>query len=217
MLELGSYNFNLFLIPTGDYFYRCDAFSASIKWSTGSESFMVVNSTREDFLKNMPEEVEQSDVDHSCAWTYVYAARPGRAILQASLSKHLDHSFGRQIMFKASTPIASFLQLVVRQAGDGNQFGGWWFDLEKAENYDQSEKLNDLYLAPGTHLDVKLFGGPERWGEGVDFIQAVDVSDELHAVLKDEAFVHQVRSTHEDVFRILCREPGNFVCLSVFF
>lgn len=194
----------------GDYFYQCDAFSASIKWSSGSESFTVVNCTREEFLKNKPKEVEQSALDHSCAWTYVYAARPGRAILQASLSKHLDHNFGRQIMLKASAPIASFLPLVVLQAGDGNQFGGYWFDLEKADNYDQSENLNDLYLAPGTHLDVKLLGGPERWGKGVDFVQAVDVYDELHAIPKDGALVHQVQSTHEDVYRVLCRELGNF-------
>lgn len=196
----------------GDYFYQCDAFSSSVKWYTGSESFIIVNSTREAFLKNKPimDDQSKSEYGPTCAWIYLFAASPGRANLQATFSKPLDHSFGRQLMLKASAPIASFSPLIVCQAGDGNQFGGYWFDLEKGETHDELRTLDDLYLAPGTHLDVKLSGGPERWGDGVDFIQTIDIFDAMFAHRKDRALVHKVPTTQGYKYRILCQELGNF-------
>ncbi|KAI5403227.1 hypothetical protein KIW84_050704 [Lathyrus oleraceus] len=42
------------------------------------------------------------------------------------------------------------------QAGDGNHFGGYWFDLAQAENNKKWHNLEELYLAPGTNLDLLL-------------------------------------------------------------
>ncbi|GMH15008.1 hypothetical protein Nepgr_016849 [Nepenthes gracilis] len=193
----------------GEYFYECDAFRSSIKWNTASELFVVVNSTAAVSLRDDLENVElsKSAGGPPCALAYIYAASPGRAVLQATLSREhqiLDHPFDRPIILKASTPIASYSPLIVHQVSDGNQFGGYFFCSAKAEHHDQLEKLDELYLAPGTYLDVKLLGGPERWGEGVDFIESV------YVLPKNGAVVHPVPSTNEFQYRIFCQALGSF-------
>lgn len=190
----------------GAFFYRCDAFSPSIKWSTGSEYFIFVNSTIEESMKN-----ERSNFGPACGQTYIKAASPGRAVLHATFFLRTNDGFSRQIMLKASAPIASFLPLTLHQAGDGNKFGGYWFGLEEELTHDGWESLNYLYLAPGSHLDVALAGGPERWKKEVEYIQTVEVLDELCALPKDGALVHEVRNSEGNGYTILCQVLGNFV------
>lgn len=149
-----------------------------------------------------------------CSWTYVYAAGPGQTMLHTTISKDFlsgDHVLHGPTVLKASSHIAAYLPLVVHQAGDGNQFGGYWFNLVKAETGGQLENINKLYLAPGTHLDVLLVGGPEKWGGGVDYIEAVDSFDKNHAYVEDELFVQQLLSNSQNLYRVHCHMPGDFV------
>ncbi|KAI5428543.1 hypothetical protein KIW84_033506 [Lathyrus oleraceus] len=64
-------------------------------------------------------------------------------------------------VLRAYLRIATHLPFIVSQAGDGNHFGGYWLDLAQAENNKQWHNLEELYLAPGTNLDLLLVGGPE--------------------------------------------------------
>ncbi|KAA8548147.1 hypothetical protein F0562_004591 [Nyssa sinensis] len=190
----------------GAYFHRCDAFSSSIRWKAGSESFTIVNATVESFILD-------ELCGPPCSWTYVFASSAGRTILHATLSKdsqQLDHSSSGPIALKASLSIAAYSPLIVHQAGDGNQFGGYWFDLAQAESQNQLVNLDDLYLVPGTQLDVMLRGGPDRWDQGVDFIESVETLDEEHTPLNDGVLVHQISTSYGTPYRIFCQTLGTF-------
>lgn len=202
---------------TGATFYSCDAFSGSIRWKTGNDSFVVVNATRETILSEGPVISEDYKALYGppCAWTRVYASSSGRTMLHATLTKEyqsFDHSVARPLVLKASSHIEAFLPLVVHQTGDGNQFGGYWFDLAQAEAHNQLEPINSLYLAPGTHIDVILRGGPEPREKGFKFIiEPVDIINEEHTDLKDGVLLHQMSTTsYGRPFRILCRKLGTF-------
>ncbi|CBI34863.3 unnamed protein product, partial [Vitis vinifera] len=198
----------------GAYFYRCDAFSSFVRWKAGSESFIIVNATGETPVLDKLESVEPyaSVYGPPCAWTYVYASSAGRAMLHATLTKeyqHHDHPFHGPIVLQASSRIGAYLPLVLRQAGDGNQFGGYWINTAQAEAHSQFENLDDLFLVPGTHLDVMLVGGPEWWDKSVDFNETVDILDE-HARLKDGVLVHEVSSSYGSLYRVLCQILGTY-------
>ncbi|XP_021760201.1 nuclear pore complex protein GP210-like isoform X1 [Chenopodium quinoa] len=194
----------------GVFFYRCDAFSSRIKWSTGSEIFIIVNSTIEASMKNELMKSKRSKLGPTCAWTHLRATGPGRTVLHAAFSMHTNTDFNKQILLKASASIASFLPLILHQAGDGNKFGGYWFDLEEKQMRDGWENLNYLYLALGSHLNVALAGGPERWKKEVDYIQTVEVLDETCSLPKDGVLVHEVQSSEGNGYTVLCKVLGNF-------
>lgn len=201
---------------TGAYYDRCDAFSSSIRWKTGSELFTIVNTERESFVLDEQEvpELYISLNGPSCAWTHAYASGTGRTILHASLTKEhqsIDHSVSGPIDLKASSVISAYLPLIVHQVGDGNQYGGYWFNLSHAEAHNQLENLNILNLVPGTHMDVRLYGGPERWNQGVEFIETVETLPEEHANPKG-VLVNDVTSSY-GTYRILCRRWGTFKLL----
>ena len=200
----------------GAYFYKCDAFSSFIKWKAGSESFIIVNATGEKPVLDMLENVElhASLNGPPCSWTNIYASGPGRAMLRATLSKdyHLvDNSLHGPIVLKASSRIAAYPPLIICQSGDGSQFGGYWFDLAQAEAHNLLENLDKLYLVPGTHLDIMLLGGPEKWDKGVDFIETVDILDEGHGPIQNGVLVNQVSGNNRSVYRVSCQMLGNFV------
>lgn len=205
-------NFDLSL--AGAYFYRCDAFSSFVKWKAGSESFIVVNGTMELPVSDMLENAEFHGPP--CSWTYVYASRSDRAMLHATFSKEydlIDGSFRGSIFLKASSRIVAFPSLSVRQAGDGNQYGGYWFDLSRAEADNMLENLDKVYLAPGTFLDVMLLGGPEQWDKGVAYVENVDILDEEY-VQSEECDVHQLSGGYRSLYRVLCKTLGKFVTFS---
>lgn len=202
---------HVFLILAGDFFYRCDAFSSSIKWYSGSDFFIIVNSSVEASLKN-----KRPKFGPACAQTYLYAASSGRAVLHATFSSHVNNGYSRQISLKASAPVAAFSPLMVHQARDGNKFGGYWFDLEEKGTHIGLKNLKNLYLTPGSYSNVVLVGGPERWRKDIDYIQKVDVLDELCSLPKDGALVQQVKNSEGNEYIILCQVLGNFVSPIVF-
>lgn len=190
----------------GAYFDRCDAFSSFVKWEIGSESFEILNATMESFSFNI-------QYGPPCAWANVYASGSGYAMLNATLSKEyhpFDHSLSGAIILKASSRIAAYPPLIIHQAGDGNQFGGYWFDLAQTDASDRFENLDELYLVPGSYLDTILHGGPNPWGEGVQFIEAVEVLSEEKTALKNGAVAYQLSTSHASSYRISCNKLGNY-------
>ncbi|KAJ7974628.1 Nuclear pore complex protein [Quillaja saponaria] len=198
----------------GANFYRCDAFKSFINWKAGSESFVIVNASREmSFLGSIDNTVlHASSFGPPCSWTSVYASGPGLTMLHASMSKEyqpFDHSFHGLVVLKSSLRIAAYPPLVVCQAGDGSPFGGYWYDLSQAEVDKQLENLEIVYLVPGAHLDVSLLGGPELWDQTVDFIESVDMLDETQAN-NDGVLVHRVSGGSRSLYRLLCQTLGTF-------
>ncbi|XP_068664790.1 nuclear pore complex protein GP210 isoform X3 [Aristolochia californica] len=195
----------------GHYFFRCDAFSSLIRWQVlaGSESFRIVNTTGEpseyDALTKV---VHLTSFMPPCAWTHLYALNTGRATLHASLTKELqtsDPSFGGPIILKATCLIAAYPPLVAKQAGHGNEFGGYWIDLEMAQTL-----IDKLYLVPGTELDIVLLGGPEPWDHGVEFFESVDAFTEDDKPLKDGPLINQASTGNLRLFRISCHTIRNY-------
>jgi nuclear pore complex protein Nup210 len=196
----------------GANFYKCDAFSSAIKWNTGNESFVIMNTTHKTVgLKGIaPDISEEYELLHGppCAYIRAYGSRSGRTMLHATLTKEyqpFEHSFAVPLVLTASTCIAAFLPLFVHQVGDGNQFGGYWFDVTQAEALDP---LNLLYLVPGTSVDVMLRDGPEPWQEGVKFFENVEILDEGYGT--DGVIVHKMSTGYGRPYRISCRKLGNF-------
>ncbi|KAE8694382.1 GP210 protein [Hibiscus syriacus] len=196
------------------YFSRCDAFHSFIKWKVGSESFIVTNGTGEASVLGKKDNLElHVPVDGPpCSWTYIYASASGQAMLHATFSKeyhHFDPSFSGPIVLRAASRIASYRPLTLHQVGDGNQFGGYWVNTTGAEASNQLEDQDKVYLVPGTQLDVMLYGGPERWDEGVGFVEKVEIFDEKRAHV-DGVLVHQTSSSHGSLYRLLCQTLGTF-------
>ncbi|XP_030530756.1 nuclear pore complex protein GP210 isoform X1 [Rhodamnia argentea] len=201
---------------TGSHFYRCDAFGSFIKWKAGSESFIIVNETGETTkVQNIIDDDDVKAVVNGppCSWTYIYAAGSGQTLLHAALPKEYHHfdpfSHGTTAL-KASSRIAAFLPLVLRQVGDGNHFGGYWIDFAQVEADGYLESLDKIYLVPGTYVDVMLLEGPERWDGDVDYIETVECLDKEPANLKDHNLVEQLHSSYRSLYRVSCQLLGTF-------
>lgn len=204
----------------GNYYHKCNSFNSSVSWSVlkGQGCFKVANTT--DLLPfEFPMNAELSDtIYHPCAWTYVDTSCPAQAMLHAVFSseKHsLDHQLKEQIILHASTPIATYTPLFVKQVSSGNQFGGYWVDLVKAHQIGAHdsylENLGELYLVLGTSIDINLFGGPERWDEGVEFIDTVKIYGEENHFLSEEIIIKHASEKDGNLYTVLCQAIGNYV------
>lgn len=194
----------------GAFFHKCDAFRSSIKWKCESDAFTIVDaggSLISDKLGIL--DLDMSSYGPPCAWSVVYAASSGQTMLHATMTKEyqpFDHSISSSVVLKASSRIAAYSPLLVYQASDGNQFGGYWFDLAQIEASNQLQNLEYLYLVPGTHVDLMLNGGPERWDHGVEFIETVEATGQG----KDGGLVHKTFNMYGSAYRIKCQEVGNY-------
>ncbi|KAK8335185.1 hypothetical protein V6Z12_A09G036600 [Gossypium hirsutum] len=196
------------------YFSRCDAFHSFIKWKAGSESFIVTNATGEAPVLQKEDNLElHVPVDGPpCSWTYIYASASGQAMLHATFSKeyhHIDPSLSGPIVLGATSRIASYMPLTLHQAGDGNQFGGYWVNTARIETTNKLEDRDKVYLVPGTQVDVILHGGPERWDKGVEFVQRVEIFDEEHTH-DNGVDVHLISSSDGSLYRLLCQTLGTY-------
>ncbi|KAF7801531.1 nuclear pore complex protein GP210 isoform X1 [Senna tora] len=194
----------------GAYFYRCDAFSSLIKWEVGSESFVIVDAIQEwSYLETL-----NNTQLLACSWGHIYASSPGQAMIHATLSKvyhQFDRSFHEPIAFKASLNVVAYPPLIVCQASDGNQFGGYWYDLSQEANKKLSN-LEKLYLVPGSNLNVFLVGGPKPWDKRADLFENVEVFEE-NALVTDGLLVHPVSTGHTSLYGLFCQTSGSFKIL----
>lgn len=193
---------------SGASFSKCDAFNSLIKWKTGSDSFVIGNATSE---MMMLDEIRSMNSSPSCSRAYIYTSSPGRTVLQATLAKefhYFDKSLSESIDLKATLSIGAYLPLSVRQDSDGNHHGGYWFDKTQEEI---DNGVSKLYLVPGTYVDVMLLGGPERWGDNVEFTETVKKVNEDEEDLTSGVNVHHNFDRHANMYRILCQTLGSYV------
>lgn len=153
------------------------------------------------------------ELGNPCSWTSLYASGVGRAVLHASL--HLEslssiQSMDGIITLKTVKSLAAYYPLTAYQAGNGNQHGGYWVDLSKIDANVQdldSNGLDELFLVPGSSMDVLLVGGPDRWDHNTEFIETVNVlgGQDLSVVR-----LHELSSGGR-LYRIFCQTTGEFV------
>lgn len=199
----------------GHSFSRCDYFNAFIRWSllSENESFEVVDTAEASSVETLKHYAGSwAKYGNPCAWISLNASAAGRATIVATFSFESDsyfETFNGPIFLKATSKISAYYPLVVLQAGNGNQFGGYWVDLSRIQsgiqNMDNSPK--ELYLVPGSTMDVFLFGGPEQWDQVVDFVETVDVIGESKNYIVNSA----VQKISSRLYRVSCQSKGNFV------
>ncbi|PKA56686.1 hypothetical protein AXF42_Ash012816 [Apostasia shenzhenica] len=207
-----------FKTSNGNYYYQCDAFNSFVRWNVFSESatFRIVNSTAKVCGTNMAALMESSGQFYGrpCAWTCLYASGTGRAMLQGTLSTELHspmHSVDGPFVLHLSFPIAAYDPLVVYHAETGNKFGGYHVDLLKTNAdipHSHTTVLDDLYLVPGSSMDVMLYGGPKRWDSLVEHIDTVEVIDDQGPKTTDVQ-VQQAFFAGGRVYTVVCLALGN--------
>uniref|UniRef100_A0A1D1XKT8 Nuclear pore membrane glycoprotein 210-like n=2 Tax=Anthurium amnicola TaxID=1678845 RepID=A0A1D1XKT8_9ARAE len=205
--------------PDGSYFDRCDAFNSFVKWRvlSVSETFVVSNATRAESASDVLPHLNLFGHIYGCpcSWTYLYASSPGHAMLHATFSSKMqspDLLFGGQIILQASAPIAAYSILVTCQAGNGNQFGGYCWEFPRGDSGVERADLgtlNELYLVPGTSMDVLVVGGPDRWDHGVEYIDSIEIQAEENLPAAGVTWKQAFTDTGT-LYNILCQTVGNF-------
>ncbi|EPS63976.1 hypothetical protein M569_10806, partial [Genlisea aurea] len=198
---------------SGAIFHACDAFRSLIKWETESEFFRIVNMTKEAYSRDKQELVKHQSSLHgpSCSATYIYASNSGRTRVHAKLAmERHQYTSWEPVILKASSLIAAHLPVILHQVGDGNSFGGYWLDWKKSDSENQLISLDYLYLAPGTHMDVMLQRGPERWGKDTEFVENVELLGENIPNTREIALIHQIQTEYGIQYRLGCASLGTF-------
>lgn len=200
----------------GHSFSRCDHFHAFIRWSllSDTDSFHILNTAEAWSVEDIKRSAGSwGQNGNPCAWTSLNASATGRSTLVATFTFDSDSNTQTlgPISLKAASKISAYYPLVVLQGGNGNQFGGYWFDLSgihsRVENLDNNSP-KELYLVPGSAMDVFLFGGPEQWDQVVDFVETVDVIGELKNHIASSVAVQKLSS---GIYRVTCPSKVNYV------
>lgn len=143
----------------GHPYSRCDYFNAFIRWSLLSENqtFEVVDASEALTVEALKHHSGSSaQYGNPCAWISLNASAAGRATIVATFSSESDsyfETFNEPIFLKATSKVSAYYPLLVLQAGNGNQFGGYWVDLSRLQNGIQNMGNNspkELYLVPGS-------------------------------------------------------------------
>ena len=197
----------------GHSYSRCDYFNAFIRWSLLSENqiFEVVDTAEALSIEALKHHAGSwTQYGNPCAWISLNASAAGRATIVATFSSESEsylETFNVPIFLKATSKVSAYHPLLVLQAGNGNQFGGYWVDLSRLHSDIQNMGNNspmELYLVPGSTMDVLLFGGPEKWDKVVDFVETVDVVGEPTGSTA-------VQKISSGLYRVSCQSKGNFV------
>ncbi|TVU10546.1 hypothetical protein EJB05_44087, partial [Eragrostis curvula] len=202
----------------GHSFSRCDHFNAFIRWSllSENESFQILNNAEPSSIEDLKHIAGSwGQTGNPCAWISLNASTAGRATVVATFSFDSDsdfETFTGPVLLKATSKIAAYYPLVVIQGGNGNQFGGYWFDLSGMHGRFQNMGSNapkELYLVPGSTMDVFLVGGPERWDQVIDFIETVDVIGDS----KNQIIGSAVQKLSGGLYQVSCRSKVSYKLL----
>ncbi|KAL6601453.1 hypothetical protein ACP70R_044673 [Stipagrostis hirtigluma subsp. patula] len=182
-----------------------------------NESFQILNTAEASSIEDIKHNADSwGQSDNPCAWISLTASSAGQATIVATFSFDSDskfEAFSEPISLKATSKISAYYPLVVLQGGNGNRFGGYWFDLSRIhsriENLDNNS-LKELYLVPGSTMDVFLFGGPERWDHVVDFVETVDVIDESKNRISGSTAVQKLSG---GLYRVSCQSKVSYKLL----
>lgn len=206
--------------PDGLYYSNCESFFSLIDWkiTDGEASFVQMNYTRTgSFERSFQDSPTLSRLPSICGWNYFLAVRPGRATVTASLA--IDDSFGltgfsTSNKLFVSWTIAAYAPLTIVQAGDGHSYGGYDCGLSHLETLGNVYSINQcqlsvLLLVPGSSMKVMLKGGPERWGQGVEFIERHDIISSQQEKGVERIHVSHLTSGGGRLYDITCCCPGN--------
>jgi nuclear pore complex protein Nup210 len=207
-------------LSAGHSFSQCNHFNALIRWSLISEdeSFHILNTAEASSIEDIKHNSGHwGQNGNPCAWISLSASSAGRSTIVATFAVDSDsdiETFGGPISLEATSKISAYYPLVVLQGGNGNQFGGYWFDLSgihsRIKNMDNNSP-KELYLVPGSTMDVFLFGGPERWDQVVDFVETVDVIGESKNHITSSTAVQKLSS---GLYRVSCLSKVSYVSTS---
>lgn len=199
--------------PSGLEYASCDVFKKVVQWGLfgGDGLFSTVKEETHRY-SSAQEKALQLIHPHACSWTLISAARPGRATVRASLnvgelligltSPDIEHPF-----LEASWPIATFAPLTLEQASSGNRHGGY---SHKSVDSGLVPQLKELLLVPRSSMTVILRGGPERWRQGVEFVDSHEVLNDQGAASKENVGVSHLKDGGNWVYDIECKNLGNY-------
>ena len=184
-----------------------------MKWRIVSESevFLVTNRTV-DLIANLSfHGRSEEEYGPHCSWRYLYASNSGHAVIHASLSSKTQSSdslLDGEISLQTSAEIAAYHPLTVFQAGSGNHYGGYHWEFQKEES------LHELYLAPGSSMDVFITGGPDRWSHAVEYIDTVEVKEE-NDLYSQGVLLKKTLAYDGAFYTVLCQKEGKFVSITL--
>lgn len=234
-------NDNFMCYYAGLEYSRCDVFRQVVRWGVfGADGlFSVVKEVPNILYPELQGQLGDRDADnfhseqkellhlihpHACAWTLISAARPGRATVRASLNM-------RDLLVGVSSPeiegpylecswsIAAFSPLTLEQAGNGGRHGGYSHKVASTGRVSvepsQSERLTELLLVPRSNMKVILLGGPERWHQGVEFIDTNVVTTDHGSNIKEDVGVTHSQDGGNRVYNIECKTVGNYVSVQL--
>lgn len=199
----------------------CDVFKKVVQWGLfGGDGLFSIVKEEAHSLSSSQRKALQLIHPHACAWALISAARPGRATVRASLnvgellvgltSPEIEHPF-----LEVSWPIAAFAPLTLEQFGSGDKHGGYSHKLVDTGlvplHSSESGRLKELLLVLRSSMGVILRGGPERWRQGVEYVDTHEVLDEQGAASKDKVAVSHLQDGGIWVYNIECKNLGKHV------
>ena len=167
---------------SGNFYSICDAFNSFVRWKIfgAVHTFDVLNGTSWEIFIGVMDAFGGTKISNKkasivpvCAWTTLYASEAGKAALHAystGISNEFVDDIYAPVSLKLSWTVAAYAPLIVLQAGDGNAFGGYKFDLDSIERplVDSQgidhEILHELFLVPGSGMRMLLHGGQSVGG-----------------------------------------------------
>ena len=219
---------------SGNFYSRCDAFNSFVRWQIfgAVHTFDVLNGTSWEIFIGVMDAFGGTKISNKkasivpvCAWTTLYGSEAGKAALHAystGISNEFVDDIDAPVSLKVSWTVAAYAPLIVLQAGDGNAFGGYKFDLDSIERplVDSQgidrESLHELFLVPGSGMRMLLHGGPERWRQGVEFVESSSVvAYDGKTQVKESIGITQLTDGGGRLYWISCHSLGNFVGFTV--
>jgi nuclear pore complex protein Nup210 len=221
--------------PAGLEYSQCDAFSKFVSWGIfgadgvfatekgiSSSLFPPIHTMLEDSKAHGLVPAQEAALKlihpHACAWTLLSVAQAGRASVTASLN--VGDSLLEQTApaiehpsLETSWTIAAFAPLTLEQASSGDAHGGYTYKISRNEwgsvNTPQNSPLKELLLVPGSSMNVILRGGPERWGQGVEFVDSHEVRPD-HGESMGAVAVTHLQEGRMCIYSINCKTLGNY-------
>ncbi|CAK9273031.1 unnamed protein product [Sphagnum jensenii] len=221
--------------PAGEFMLLCDAFSKFVSWGIfgadgvfatekgiSSSLFPPIHTMLEDSKAHGLVPAQEAALKlihpHACAWTLLSVAQAGWASVTASLN--VGDSLLEQTApaiehpsLETSWTIAAFAPLTLEQASSGDAHGGYTYKISRNEwgsvNTPQNSPLKELLLVPGSSMNVILRGGPERWGQGVEFVDSHEVRPD-HGESMGAVAVTHLQEGRMRIYSINCKMLGNY-------
>lgn len=201
-------------VIAGLEYASCGAFKEVVQWGLyGDDGLFSIVKDEAHRFSPAQEKALQLIHPHACAWSLISADRAGRSTVRASLnvgelfvgliSPEIERPF-----LEVSWPIAAFAPLTLQQAGSGDGHGGYSLVPLHSPEFEQ---LAELLLVLRSSMTVILRGGPDRWRQGVEFVDTHEVVDHQGATSKDNLGVTHLQDGRSWVYNIECKNLGTYV------